>query len=109
MKKIKNLIANFKSKIITKLKDITIKITKSDKWKIYLYLNGQCVKKIYVDEEFKPMENFYIVKVKNLKHIIGTNRKTKIMLRYYKYKLTDNDKKEVHIETLVYEGSDLTV
>lgn len=74
------------------------------KWKIYLYLQGQCVKKIYVDEDFLPTEHFYVVNIRGRKHLVGTNRKTKVMLQFYKYKMTDNDKKEVHIETLIYEG-----
>lgn len=85
------------------------KITKKDKWKLFLYYKGQCVKKMFVDEEFKPMEHFYKVYFKKCKHLIGTNKKTLIILQYYKYKMTDNDKKEVHIETLINEGSDLVV
>lgn len=85
-----------------------IKLLKKDKWKLYLYLNGLCVKKLYVDENFKPMENFYVVKLINAKHLIGTNKLTQVILVYSKYKMTDNSKKEVHIETTIYRGSDLT-
>lgn len=91
------------------LNKIVTKITKKDKWKLYLYINGQCVKKLYVDDEFKPMEHFYKVKVKRFKHLLGTNNKTQIIVQYYKYKMTDNDNKEVHIETVINKGSDLTV
>lgn len=88
---------------------IITKITKSDKWKLYLYYQGQCIKRLYVDDDFQPMEHFYVVKVRGMKHLLGTNRKVQIIVRYFKYKLTDNDKKEVHIETINFEGSDLTV
>ena len=88
---------------------IITKITKSDKWKLYLYYQGQCIKRLYVDEDFQPMEHFYVVKVRGMNHLLRTNRKVQIIVRYFKYKLTDNDKKEVHIETINFEGSDLTV
>ena len=101
------------NKIVKKIKEvidlIINAITKKDKWKLYLYIKGQCVKKLYVDDEFKPMEHFYKIKVKRFKHLLGTNKKTQIIVQYYKYKMTDNDKKEVHIETIINEGSDLTV
>lgn len=85
------------------------KITKSDKWKLYLYYQGQLIDKKYVDDDFQPMEHFYVVKTKRKKHLFGTNKKVQIVVKYYKYKLTNNDKKEVHIETINFEGSDLTV
>lgn len=91
------------------INNLILKVTKKDKWKLFIYYKGQCIKKIYVDDEFKPMEFFYKVYFKKCKHLIGTNKKTLILLQYYKYKMTDNDKKEVHIETLINEGSDLVV
>jgi hypothetical protein len=95
---------------ISKFTDsIITKITKSDKWKLYLYYQGQVIDKRYVDDDFKPMEHFYVVKTRGKKHLFGTNKKVQIIVMYYKYKLTDNDKKEVHIETINFEGSDLTV
>ena len=100
---------NIGKKISELIKNLINKLTKKDKWKLYLYIKGQCVKKLYVDDEFKPMEHFYKIKVKRLKHLLGTNKKTQIIVQYYKYKMTDNDKKEVHIETIINEGSDLTV
>lgn len=98
----------FKFDFCKKIAKMIDKLRKKDKkWKIFLYLDGQLVSKIYVGEEFKPMENLYITKIKHAKHLIGTNRKTTVILQYYKYKLTDNSKREVHIETLIYRGSDL--
>lgn len=94
-------------KIKSKISKIVNKITKRDKWKLYLYYNGQCIDKKYVDETFEPLHNFYIVKIKGRANLIGTNKKTQLILRFYKYKLTNQDKKEVHIETIIYEGSDL--
>lgn len=91
------------------INNLILKITKKDKWKLFIYYKGQCIKKIYVDEEFKPMEHFYKVYFKKCKHLIGTNKRTLTILQYYKYKMTDNNKKEVHIETLINEGSDLVV
>lgn len=108
-KKVKDAIKKLIQAIKKVVKKVIVKITKSDKWKLFLYYKGQCIKVMYVDEEFKPMEHFYKIKVKNLEHLIGTDNKTQIIVQYYKYKMTDNDKKEVHIETVINEGSDLTV
>lgn len=81
------------------------KLTKNKtEWTIYLYLNNQCVAKQRVPESFNPMTNFYIVNLKHCKHLIGTNRKTQVILQFYKYKLTNEEKREAHIETTFWEG-----
>ena len=77
------------------------------KWTLYLYLNGQCIDKRKIDKDFAPMGKFYVVKVRGMKHLLGTNRKVQIVVQSYKYKLTDEKKKEAHIETLIYEGVDI--
>lgn len=77
---------------------------KRHNWKLYLYLNGQCVKKMKIDEDFAPMNKFYVVKVKGMKHLLGTNKKVQMVVRSYKYKMTDESKKESHIEVVIYEG-----
>lgn len=100
---------NIGKKISELIKNLINKLTKRDKWKLYLYYKGQCVKKLIVSDDFRPMEHFYKVKIKRCKHLIGTNKNTQVVFQYYKYKLTDNDKKEVHIETIINEGSDLSV
>lgn len=87
-----------------KFKKVIDKLLKKDKWRLYLYFNGQLIAKRYIDEEFLPANNFYIVKLRGKKHLIGTNRPTQMVFRYDSYKLTDNDHKEVHIEVQVYEG-----
>lgn len=77
------------------------------KWTLYLYLNGQCIDKRKIDKDFAPMGKFYIVKVRGMKHLLGTDRKVQIVVQSYKYKLTDEKKREAHIETLIYEGVDI--
>lgn len=77
------------------------------KWTLYLYLSGQCIDKRKIDKDFAPMGKFYIVKVRGMKHLLGTNRKVQIVVQSYKYKLTDEKKREAHIETLIYEGVDI--
>ena len=77
------------------------------KWTLYLYLNGQCIDKRKIDKNFAPMGKFYIVKVRGMKHLLGTNRKVHIVVQSYKYKLTNEKKREAHIETLIYEGVDI--
>lgn len=105
-------------KIITKIAEKVQKIAKllqkiqnncknEKKWTLYLYLNGQCIGKKKIDKDFAPMGKFYIVKVRGMKHLLGTNRKVQIVVQSYKYKLTDEKKREAHIETLIYEGVDI--
>lgn len=87
-------------KIINKLK--------SRKWKLFLYLNNQCIAKMKIDEDFAPMNKIYVLKVRGMKHLLGTNHKVQIVVESYKYKFTDNDKKESHIEVKLFEGVDIT-
>lgn len=93
---------------INKLKDFIIKIkkktTKEDKWKIYLYLSGQNIAKVYRDDDATPLNEIYIIRIRGFKHLIGTNKKTRIIVRPYRYKFGDNDKKEIHLECVPYEG-----
>lgn len=100
MNKIKKFFEDFTTFFV----NVISKITKKDKWKMFLYLNGQCIKKLYVDEDYKPMEHFYIVKIRGMKHLVGTNRKVQIVFKFLKYKMTDEINKEIHIETEVYYG-----
>ena len=107
---IKKISAIF-NKLIGKISELMQKIKSNyennKKWNLYLYLNGQCIDKRKIDKNFAPMGKFYIVKVRGMKHLLGTNRKVQIVVQSYKYKLTDEKKKEAHIETLIYEGVDI--
>lgn len=89
------------SKAVNKLMET---IEKNKKWKLYLYLNNQCIKCLKIDKDFAPMNKFYVVKVKNMKHIIGTNKPTQMIFKSFKYKYTDEVKKTAHIEVIGYEG-----
>lgn len=93
-------------KLLKHIKTLVNKITKRDKWKLYLYLNGQCVAKLYIDENFAPMDNFYVIKIKGMKQLVGTNRAIQMVVQPYKYKYTDEKKKEAHIEVISFEGVD---
>lgn len=88
-------------KFVNKIVDI---IEENKKWKLYLYLNGQCIKCLKIDKDFAPMNKIYVVKVKNKKHLLGTNKPVQIVVRSYKYKYTDEVKKTAHIEVIMYEG-----
>lgn len=100
------------SVVFTKIIDkITKKIQKAikyfknnKKWKLYLYLNGQCIKCLKIDKDFAPMNKIYVVKVRNKRHLLGTNKPVQIVVRSYKYKYTDEVKKTAHIEVIMYEG-----
>lgn len=90
--------------INNKTSEISKKLEKNKKWKLYLYLNNQCIKCLKIDKDFAPMNKFYVVKVKNMKHLVGTNNPTQMIFKSFKYKYTDEVKKTAHIEVIGYEG-----
>ena len=90
--------------MINKIKKIIKKYKENKKWKLYLYLNGQCIKCLKIDKDFAPMNKIYVVKVRNKRHLLGTNKPVQIVVRSYKYKYTDEVKKTAHIEVIMYEG-----
>lgn len=102
------IIKKIKSKINEIVDKIISHYSNKKKWNLYLYLRGQCVSKIKIDKDFAPMNKFYVIKVKHMRHLLGTNRKVQLVVRSYKYKYTDETKKEAHIEVIIYEGSDIT-
>lgn len=99
---------NLKNFGINILNNIKRCLNRGEKWELYLYLNGQCVYKMKIDKDFAPMGKFYVIKIKGFKHLIGTNKKTQLVVKSYKYKFTDEIKKQAHIEVMIYEGSDIT-
>ena len=107
IKRISTIFNKLIGKIAEHMQKIKSNYENNKKWNLYLYLNGQCIDKRKIDKNFAPMGKFYIVKVRGMKHLLGTNRKVQIVVQSYKYKLTDEKKKEAHIETLIYEGVDI--
>ena len=107
IKRISTIFNKSIGKIAEHMKKMKLNYENNKKWSLYLYLNGQCIDKRKIDKNFAPMGKFYIVKVRGMKHLLGTNRKVQIVVQSYKYKLTDEKKKEAHIETLIYEGVDI--
>ena len=107
IKRISTIFNKLIGKIAELMKKMKSNYENNKKWNLYLYLNGQCINKRKIDKNFAPMGKFYIVKVRGMKHLLGTNRKVQIVVQSYKYKLTDEKKKEAHIETLIYEGVDI--
>lgn len=95
------------SKIAEFMQKLRLNYENNRKWTLYLYLNGQCIDKRKIDKDFAPMGKFYVVKVRGMMHLLGTNREVQIVVQSYKYKLTDEKKREAHIETLIYEGVDI--
>ena len=79
------------------------KLLKKDSWKIYLYYQNRLIKKIYVNDKFKPLDEIYIIRVWFKKYLMGTWL-TQIVCRGIKLKFTDNIKKEVHIEVEMFGG-----
>ena len=107
IEKISDISLNIFDKIEEKSQKLQKYLINNKKWTLYLYLNVQCIDKRKIDKDFAPMGKFYIVKVRGMKHLLGTNRKVQIVVQSYKYKLTDEKKREAHIETLIYEGVDI--
>lgn len=107
IKKISDIFTIIIDKIVKKAQKLKKNLINNKKWTLYLYLNGQCIDKRKIDKDFAPMGKFYVVKVRGMKHLLGTNRKVQIVVQSYKYKLTDEKKREAHIETLIYEGVDI--
>lgn len=91
-------------KIVKKIQKAIKYFKNNKKWKLYLYLNGQCIKCLKIDKDFAPMNKIYVVKVKNMEHLVGTNKPVQIVVRSYKYKYTDEVKKTAHIEVIIHEG-----
>lgn len=104
MKKIIGKIKNIFTIIVKKMQKLIKYFKNNKKWKLYLYLNGQCIKCLKIDKDFAPMNKIYVVKVKNMEHLLGTNKPIQIVVRSYKYKYTDEVKKTAHIEVIMYEG-----
>lgn len=86
------------------VKAINKRLEENKKWKLYLYLDNQCIKCLKIDKDFAPMNKIYVVKVKNKKHLLGTNKTVQIVVRSFKYKYTDEAKKTAHIEVILHEG-----
>ena len=107
IEKISDISLNIFDKIVEKTQKLKKYLINNKKWTLYLYLNGQCIDKRKIDKDFAPMGKFYVVKVRGMKHLLGTNRKVQIVVQSYKYKLTNEKKREAHIETLIYEGVDI--
>lgn len=76
------------------------------KWKLYIYAQRHFIKKITIDEEENPFENKYIINVFFKKYILGSNY-AKIMVEPRKLKLTDEKKRQIHVEADLYDGVDL--
>ena len=68
------------------------------KWKLYLYLNGVCIKKLKINANESPKDNTYIFNVFFKKQIYGSNI-VKIIVRPSKVIYTDKRKKK-HIGNL---------
>lgn len=104
IKVISTFSTNIFDKFVKKIQKVKKHYENNKKWKLYLYLNGQCIKCLKIDKDFAPMNKIYVVKVKNMEHLLGTNKPVQIVVRSYKYKYTDEIKKTAHIEVIMYEG-----
>lgn len=101
---ISTVFTNIIDKFVKKMQKIKKYYENNKKWKLYLYLNNQCIKCLKIDKDFAPMNKIYVVKVRNKRHLLGTNKPVQIVVRSYKYKYTDEVKKTAHIEVIMHEG-----
>jgi P pilus assembly chaperone PapD len=76
------------------------------KWKLYLYLNGVCIKKIRINVNEAPKDNVYVINVWFKKQFFNSN-KVKVIVRPTKLIYTDEKKKETHWEFEYEEGIDI--
>lgn len=76
------------------------------KWKLYLYLNGVCIKKLKINVDENPKDNVYIFNVWFKKQFYGSN-KVKVIVRPTKLICTEKDKKATHWEFKYEEGTDI--
>lgn len=74
-------------------------------WKLYLYYNGQCIARKRINENYTPMDKIYVIKVIGKKHLFGSNF-AQVIVKPFKYKYTDEEKKQAHIEVTLFEGVD---
>lgn len=108
IEEISTIFTNIFHEIVKKIQKVKKYYENNKKWKLYLYLNGQCIKCLKIDKDFAPMNKIYVVKLKNMKHLVGTNKSVQMIVRSYRYKYTDEIKKQAHIEVLNYEGVELS-
>lgn len=76
------------------------------KWKLYLYLNGVCIKKLKINANENPKDQVYIVNVWFKKQFFHSN-KVKVIIRPTKLIYTNEKKKETHWEFKYEEGIDI--
>lgn len=89
------------NKFVKKIQDL--KKYYKTRWKLYLYLNNQCIGIRYIDADFAPMKKEYLVRIKHMKHLVGSNN-VQMIVTAYKYKYSSEKTREVHIEVIPYEG-----
>jgi len=91
---IKSILAKLKTKFTSK------------KWKLFLYYEKQCVKVLKVTENERPIKKAYVVNVWFRKHIFMTNY-AKVVLVPMRVLYYDKDKRETHLESILYEGAEI--
>lgn len=76
------------------------------RWKLYLYLNNICIKKLYIDDEIKPKEEIFVINVWFKRNIFNSNH-IKTVVRPTKLIYTDMKKRETHWEFEYEKGIDI--
>ena len=87
-------------KIIDNIKD---KFKRNKKWKLNFYYRSQWVKTIHISENEKPLSKVYVCRILFRKHLFATNY-AKVVLLPIRILFNDPIKKEIHIESILYEG-----
>lgn len=76
------------------------------KWKLYLYLNNICIKKIRIDEETKPKDEIFVINVWFKKNLFDSWH-IKTVISPSKLIYTNMKKKETHWEFEYEKGIDI--
>lgn len=89
-------------KLITKLKEKREERKKL--WELFIYYQGQLIEVRKVKETFEPTKEFYLVNIRNKRHLVGTNRRVTMLMHFGTYKATELDKRRLHIEVTGVKG-----
>lgn len=76
------------------------------RWKLYLYLNNICIKKIYIEEDLKPKDEIFVINVWFKKNIFNSNH-VKIVVHPTKLIYTSYKNKSTHWEFDYEKGIDI--
>lgn len=101
------MLDNIKNALMKIINNIKNRLTTDKRWKLKIYYYGQLVKTVKVDEHDKPLGKVYVCSIWFRKHIFKAIHAT-VVLVPMKVLYANKDKRETHVESILYEGDDLS-